>query len=58
MADVHRRSGDMSEAGVRAGLQQLAAKLAAAYKAAAVGPAEIQRVVVELSSGRQRKGST
>ena len=57
MADLHRRGDDMSAADVRAGLRQLAAELAAAYKAAAVGPAEIQRVVAELSSGTQGKAA-
>ena len=57
MADLHRRGDNMSAADVRAGLQQLAAELAAASKAAAVGPAEIRRVVAELSSGPQGKAA-
>ena len=57
MADLYRCGDDTSAAGVRAGMQQLAAELAAAYKAAAVGPTELQRVVVELSSGPQGKAT-
>ena len=59
MADLHRRGDGMGAEGVRAGLQQLASELAVAYKAAAVGPAEIQRVVtvVELASGPQGKAA-
>ena len=53
MAGLHRCGNDMSAEDVRAGVQQLAAELAAAYKAAAVRPTEIQQVVVELSSGPQ-----
>ena len=51
MADLHKRGDGMSAEDVRAGLQQLAAELTAAYKAAAVSTAEIQRVVVESTSG-------
>ena len=51
MADLHERGDDMSVADVQAGIQKLTAELAAAYKAAAVGDSEIQRVVEEYKSG-------
>ena len=57
MADLHRCGDDLSAEDMRAGVQQLAAELAAAYKAAAMGPTELQRVVVELSSGPQGKAA-
>jgi len=57
VADLHRRGDDMSVEGVQTGLQQLAAELAAAYKAAAVGPTEIQRVVVESASGPEGRAA-
>ena len=57
MADLHERGDDMSVAGVQAGIQQLTAELAAAYKAAAVGDSEIQRVVEEYKSGPQGKAA-
>ena len=53
MADLHERGDDMSAEEVRAGLQQLAAEL----KAAVVSTAEIQRVVVESTSGPQGKAA-
>ena len=46
-----------SVADVQAGLQQLAAELVAVYKAATVGPAETQRVVVEFASGLQGRAA-
>ena len=57
MADLHRCGDNLSEADVREGVQQLTAKLAAAYEAAAVGLAELQRVVVEKKSGPQGKAA-
>ena len=57
MADLHSRGDGMSVEDVQTGLQQLAAELAAAYEAATVGPAEIQRVVVESASGPQGKAT-
>ena len=57
MADLHRCGDDLSAEDMRAGVQQLAAELAAAYKAAAVGLADLQRVAVELSSGPQGKAA-
>ena len=57
MADLHERGDDMNAVDVQAGIQQLAAELAAAYKAAAVGDSEIQRVVEEYKSGPQGKAA-
>ena len=57
MADLHERGDDMSVADVQAGIQKLTAELAAAYKAAAVGDLEIQRVVEEYKSGPQGKAT-
>ena len=57
MADLHERGDDMSVVDVQAGIQQLTAELAAAYKAAAVGDSEIQRVVEEYKSGPQGKAA-
>ena len=63
MADLHRCGDDLSAEGVRAGheagmhMQHLAAELTAAYKKAAVGPTELQQVVVELSSDPQGKAA-
>ena len=57
MADLHERGDDMSVADVQAGMQQLTAELAAAYKAAAVGDPEIRRVVEEYKSGPQGKAT-
>ena len=57
MADLHRCGDSLSEADVREGVQQLTAELAAAYEAAAVGLAELQRVVVEKQSGPQGKAA-
>ena len=60
MADLHSRGGGVVAWAQRAcggaGLQQLASKLAGACKATAVGPTEIKRVVVEVSSGPQAGG--
>jgi len=57
MEDLRGRGDDMSVADVQAGMQQLTAELAAAYKAAAVGDSEIKRVVVEYKSGPQGKAA-
>ena len=57
MADLHRCGDVLSAEDVREGVQQLTAELAAAYKAAAVGLADLQRVAAELSSGTQGKAA-
>ena len=46
MADLRERADDMQVKDVRAGLSQLSAKMSAAYQAAGVGRAELQRVHV------------
>ena len=57
MAELHERGDGTSAEKVRAGLQQLAAELTAAYKSAAVSTAEIEQVVVESTSGPQGKAA-
>ena len=58
MEDLRRRGDDVSVSDVQAGMQQLTAELAVAYKAAAVGDSEIKRrVAVEYKSGPQGKAA-
>ena len=59
MVDLHMRVDgiSMSVAEVHAGLQQLAAEIDAAYRAARVGPAKIEKVVDEYSSGAHGKAA-
>ena len=57
MVDLHMRADGMSVAEVHAGLQQLAAEIDAAYRAARVGPTKIKKVVDEYSSGAHGKAA-